>query len=167
MKYKLLLLIIFIANVHPFCSAQQKLKVVLAGLSHDHVNPILDKQKAGQIEIIGIAEPDLQLCEKKKKDYQLPDSIFFKDLKTALQNKHPDLVMVYEAPAEHLSVVEICMPLHIPVVMIEKPLAFTNEDAARIKTLSEKFNTKVYTNFPSIAYSSFNELLKDQVKQVR
>ena len=66
MKYKLLLLIIFIANVHQFCSAQQKLKVVLAGLSHDHVNPILDKQKAGQIEIIGIAEPDLQLSEKKR-----------------------------------------------------------------------------------------------------
>ena len=67
--------------------------------------------------------------------------------------------MVYEAPAEHLSVVEICMPLHIPV-MIEKPLAFTNEDAARIKFLSEKFKTKVYTNFPSIWYSSFIELLK-------
>ena len=146
--------------------AQKILKVGVAGLSHDHVNPILEKQKAGQIEIIGIAEPDLQLCKKKKKDYQLPDSIFFKDLKSALQNKHPDLVMVYEAPAEHLSVVEICMPLHIPV-LIEKPLAFSNEDAARIKTLSEKFNTKVYTNFPSIAYSSFNELLKDQVKQVR
>ncbi|HEY6974968.1 MAG TPA: Gfo/Idh/MocA family oxidoreductase [Chitinophagaceae bacterium] len=159
MKYKLFLLVIFIASVHHFCSAQQKLKVVLAGLSHDHVNAILDKQKAGQIAIIGIAEPDLQLGEKKKKDYQLPDSIFFKDLKTALQSKHPDLVMVYKAPAEHLSVVEICMPLRIPV-MIEKPLAFTNEDAARIKTLSEKFNTKVYTNFPSIWYSSFNELLK-------
>jgi len=159
MKYKLFLLIIFIASIHHFCSAQQQLKVVLAGLSHDHVNPILEKQKAGQIEIIGIAEPDLQLCKKKKKDYQLPDSIFFKDLKSALQNKHPDLVMVYEAPAEHLSVVEICMPLHIPV-LIEKPLAFSNEDAARIKALSEKYNTKVYTNFPSIWYSSFIELLK-------
>src|SRR5215470_16010555 len=119
MKNKLFLLVIFITCVH-FCSAQQKLKVVLAGLSHDHVNAILDKQKAGQIEIIGIAEPDLQLCEKKKKDHQLPDSIFFKDLKTALQNTHPDLVMVYEAPAEHLSVVETCIPLHIPV-LIEKP----------------------------------------------
>jgi len=159
MKYKLFLLITFIASVPHFCASQQKLEVVLAGLSHDHVNPILDKQKAGQIKIIGIAEPDLQLCEKKKKDYQLPDSIFFKDLKTALQNKHPDLVMVYEAPAEHLSVVEICMPLHIPV-MIEKPLAFANKDAVRIKTLSERFKTKVYTNFPSIWYSSFNELLK-------
>jgi len=51
------------------------------------------------------------------------------------------------------------MPLHIPV-MIEKPLAFSNEDAARIKILSEKFKTKVYTNFPSIWYTSFIELLK-------
>src|SRR5690348_18403994 len=116
MKYKLFLLIIFIVYVPHFCLAQQKLKVVLAGLSHDHVNPILEKNKSGQIEIIGIAEPDLQLCQNKKKDYQLQDSIFFRDLKTALQSKHPDLVMVYEAPAEHLSVVEICMPLHIPEI---------------------------------------------------
>ena len=95
MKYKLFLLVIFIACMHHFCAAQQKLKVVLAGLSHDHVNPILDKYKSGQIEIIGIAETSLPLCEKKKKAYQLPDSIFFKDLKTALQSKHPDLVMVF------------------------------------------------------------------------
>ena len=159
MKYKLFLLITCLICVNHFCFAAQKLQVVLAGLTHDHVNGTLAKYKSGQIEIIGIAEPDLQLCEKKKKEYQLPDSIFFKDLKEALQRKHPDLVMVYNAPAEHVGIVEICMPLHIPV-MIEKPLAFSNEDAVKIKTLSEKFKTRVYTNFPSIWYSSFIELLK-------
>jgi predicted dehydrogenase len=159
MKHKLFLTVICFICAYHICSAQSKLKVVLAGLSHDHVNAILSKYDNGQMDILGIAEPDLQLCEKKKKDYQLPDSIFFKDLKTALQKKHPDLVMVYDAPSEHLRIVEICMPLHIPV-LIEKPLAFSYEDALKMQALSEKFKTKIYTNFPSIWYSSFIELLK-------
>ncbi len=158
MKSKSLLVICFLI-VCNFSFAQSKLKVVLAGLTHDHVNAILSKYENGEIDIIGIAEPDQQLCEKKKKDYPMPNSIFFKDLKTALQKTHPDLVMVYDAPSEHLKAVEICMPLHIPI-LIEKPLAFSYEDAVKMQALSEKFKTKIYTNFPSIWYSSFIELLK-------
>ena len=159
MKYKSFLTIICLICAYHICFAQSKLKVVVAGLSHDHVNAILTKYDNRQIDIIGIAEPDQQLCEKKKKEYQLPDSIFFKDLKTALQKIHPDLVMVYDAPSEHLRIVEICMPLHIPM-LIEKPLAFSYDDAVKMQALSEKFKTKIYTNFPSIWYSSFIELLK-------
>src|SRR5437868_3360228 len=124
MKYKHCLLIALLICAHHFCAAQEKLKVVLAGLSHDHVDGTLDKYKNGEVEIIGIAESNKELCEKKKTKYQLPDSLFVKDLKTALQQKHPDLVMVYNSPAEHLGVIETCMPLHIPV-MIEKPLTFS------------------------------------------
>jgi predicted dehydrogenase len=159
MKYKNYLLVICFLISYHFSYGGEKLKVVLAGLTHDHVNAILNKYDNGQIDVIGIAESDLQLCDKKKKDYQLPGSIFFKDLKTALQKKHPDLVMVYDAPSEHLGIVEICMPLHIPM-LIEKPLAFSYEDALKMQALSEKFKTKIYTNFPSTWYSSFIELLK-------
>src|SRR5437868_800959 len=105
MKYKHCLLIALLICVHHFCLAQEKLKVVLAGLSHDHVDGTLDKYKNGQVEIIGIAESNQELCEKKKTKYQLPDSIFYKDLKTVLQKKHPDLVMAYDAPSEHLGIV--------------------------------------------------------------
>jgi predicted dehydrogenase len=159
MKYKICLLIVCLVAVQPICFAQEKLKVVLAGLSHDHVDGTLDKYKNGHVEIISIAESNQELCEKKKTKYLLPDSIFFKDLNTALQKKHPDLVMVYNSPSEHLAVAEKCMPLHIPV-MFEKPLAFSYSDALKIKALSEKYKTKVYTNYPSVWYTSFIELLK-------
>ena len=162
MNYKNCLLPICFLFAYHFSYASNKLNVVLAGLSHDHVNAILDKSRSGLINIIGIAEADQQLCEKKKKDYQLPGSLFFKDLKTALQKLHPDLVMVYDAPSEHLGIAEICMPLHIPM-LIEKPLAFSYDDALKMQTLSEKFKTKIYTNFPSIWYTSFIELLKRSV----
>jgi predicted dehydrogenase len=153
------LFIIFFISTAQICFAQEKLKVVIAGLSHDHVNGILAKGKSGDVIIVGIAEPDLQLCNKKKTDYQLPDSIFYKNLSAALKKNKPDLVMVYNAPADHLAAIETCMPLKIPV-MVEKPLCFSNADAAKIKMLSEKYNTKVYTNYPSLWYTSFIELLK-------
>ncbi len=142
-----------------FCYAQEKLHVVIAGLSHDHVNRMLDKNKDGEIIIVGIIESDKQLSKKKQTAYQLPDSLFFNNLTTAVKKTHPDLVMVYNAPTEHLAIVQACMPLHIPV-MLEKPLCFSNAEAAKIQLLSKKFNTKVFTNFPSAWYSSFIELAK-------
>jgi predicted dehydrogenase len=151
-------LFFFSICIQQICFAQQKLKVVIAGLSHDHVNRMLDKGRSGDIIIIGIAETNQQLCSKKKTDYQLPDSLFYKNLSSALKKNHPDLVMVYNAPVEHLAAIETCMPLHIPV-MVEKPLCFSNAEAAKIKTLSQKFKTKVFTNYPSLWYSSFIELL--------
>jgi predicted dehydrogenase len=44
--------------------------------------------------------------------------------------------------------------------MIEKPLTFSTAVAVKMKTLSDKYKTKVYTNFPSLWYTSFIELLK-------
>jgi len=152
-------LFFFFACVLQTSFAQEKLRIVIAGLSHDHVNSILTKNKNGDALIIGIAEPDQQLCDRIKTAYQLPDSIFYKTLSAALKKNHPDLVMAYNAPVEHLAVIETCMPRKIPV-MVEKPLCFSNAEAARIEVLSKKFNTRVYTNYVSHWYTSNLELFK-------
>ncbi|MCW3118175.1 MAG: oxidoreductase domain protein [Chitinophagaceae bacterium] len=153
------ILLIYLACVQPFCFAQEKLRIVLAGLTHDHVNGILGKNQHGDAVIIGIAEADQQLCDRMKTKYQLPDSVFYRDLATALKKNRPDLVMVYNAPTEHLKVIETCMPLHIPV-MVEKPLCFSYTEAVRIEMLSKKFNTRVYTNYVSNWYTSNLEIYK-------
>lgn len=158
MKNKILILISFLILSMQTGLAQEKLRVVLAGLSHDHVNGILDKNKKGELLIVGISDASTELCNKKKTEWALPDSIFFSDIKTALRKTHPDLVMVFNAPAEHLAIAEVCLPLRIPV-MFEKPLCFSFADARRIDMLSKKFNTKIYTNFPSLWYKSFSGLL--------
>jgi predicted dehydrogenase len=72
-------------------------------------------------------------------EYQLPDSVFYNNLVAALKKNHPDLVMVFNAPVEHLTAIETCMPFKIPV-MIEKPLCFSKADAAKIKMLSQFSN---------------------------
>lgn len=159
MKNKIAFLLLCFTYITVSVSAQEKLHVILAGLSHDHVNRILDKNKAGEIVIEGIVEKDQQLCDKKKDAWQLPGEIFFKDLSSAIIKLHPDLVMVYNAPSEHLPVVKAALPLHIPVMM-EKPLCINYTEAIEIEKLSRKFNTKVFTNFPSQWYTSFNELFK-------
>ena len=75
MKKNFAILFISFACIQ-ICYAQEKLHVVLVGLSHDHVNRMLDKNKAGEIIIVGIAEASKQLSNKKQTAYQLPDSIF-------------------------------------------------------------------------------------------
>jgi predicted dehydrogenase len=141
------------------CFAQEKLRVVIAGLSHDHVNGTLAKCISGKAVILGIAEPDEQLRNRMKTTYRLPDSVFYRDLSTALKKNHPDLVMVYNEPVAHLDVIKICLPFHIPV-MVEKPLCFSYSEALQIDSLSKKYQTPVYTNYVSNWYTSYIELLK-------
>lgn len=160
MKNKNIFLSLFFSCICLLTNAQDKLHVIIVGLSHDHVNRILDKNKAGEIIIEGIVEKDQQLCNKKKEGWQLPGEIFYKDLSLAIKKLHPDLVMVYNAPSEHLAVVKAALPLHVPVMM-EKPLCFNYTEAVAIENLSKQYNTKVFTNFPSQWYTSFNELLKE------
>jgi len=68
------------------CSAQKILKVGVAGLSHDHVNGLMQQYKRGEVVIIGIAEADEQLAGRYKKTFQLPDSLFFKSLNDLLKH---------------------------------------------------------------------------------
>lgn len=139
--------------------AQDKLNVVICGLSHDHVNRILEKGITGEINIIGIAEGNQPLANKKKAAYKFADALFYPNLAAALKKLHPDLVMVFDAPVTHLPAIETALPYHIPI-MVEKPLCVSNEDAARIAALSKKYNTQVFTNYPSHWYVSFNNLLR-------
>lgn len=158
----ILLLCLLIFQQHT--TAQEKLRIVLAGLSHDHVNGTLAKNKNGEAVVIGIAEADQQLCSRMKATYQLPDSIFYNTLEAALKKNHPDLVMVYNAPTEHLGVIKTCMPLHIPV-MVEKPLCFSYTEAKQIQMLSKKYKTPVYTNYVSNWYSSNLEIYHRVLKK--
>jgi len=157
-KIYFLLFVLVLCRQQILC-AQKKLNVVICGLSHDHVNRILDKAKAGELNIIGIAEADQQLANKKKAAFHLPDSLFYSNLAAALEKLHPDLVMVFDAPVNHLPAIEVALPYHIPV-MVEKPLCASNEDAARIELLSKKYNTQVFTNYPSHWYASFENFLR-------
>jgi predicted dehydrogenase len=151
------LMMIMLIGLSASVSARQKLRVVIAGLNHDHIHNILHEFKDGKVDVVGIAEPSRELQLKFGKQYQLPDSLFFTDLKKLLIAKKPDVVLGYNAVADHLGIVQICAPLHIPV-MVEKPLAATLEQAKEIESLSLRYKVKVLTNYETTWYASYHDV---------
>ena len=132
----------------------QTFKVGIAGLNHDHIYNVLNDYKKGRVNIVGIAEPNKHLWEKYGKQFHIPDSLFFIDLKTMVTKKKPQIVLGYNAVGNHVDVVEVCAPLGIPV-MVEKPLAATLVQAKRIEELANKYHISVLTNYETTWYPSF------------
>lgn len=150
--------------------AQSTLRVGVAGLNHDHIYNILNDYKKGRVNLVGIAEPNKHLWEKYGKQFNIPDSIFFTDLKTMIAKRKPGIVLGYNAVGNHVDVVEVCAPLHIPV-MVEKPLAATLPQAKRIEQLANKYHIKVLTNYETTWYPSFQKVYdivnEDSIGKIR
>jgi predicted dehydrogenase len=154
---KIFLTLSIIISMTSLVNAQNKLNVVLAGLNHDHVYLIMDSYKKGEVNIIGIAEENQELIQRFKKQFNLPDSVFFGTLKESLKHKKPDVVLAYNAINDHLSVVETAAPLGVSV-MVEKPLAVTVQQAERMVQLAKQYKTQVLTNYETTWYSSNQEV---------
>lgn len=135
---------------------QTKLNVALAGLSHDHVNLIMNSYVKGEVNIIGIAEENQDLINRFKQRAKLPDSIFFPNLSALLKVKKPDVVLAFNAIEDHLAVVEVAAPLGISV-MVEKPLAVSVKHAVRMADLARKYKIKLLTNYETTWYDSNQE----------
>lgn len=134
----------------------QQLKVVVAGLNHDHVYSIMNSYEKGAVQLLGIAESDPALIKRFKARYKLPDSIFEPDLKVLLSKRKPDVVLAYNAISDHLQVVEAAAPLGISV-MVEKPLATTVKDANRMAQLARQHKIHLLTNYETTWYPSNQE----------
>jgi len=157
-------LLMFAVAAQLFCiraAAQENLTVAVAGLSHDHVHTLLHAYRQHKVDILGIAEADATLVDRYRKNYELPASLFYTSVEEMLQTVHPDVVLAYNAIAEHVAVAEACLPLKVPL-MVEKPLAVSNEQAQRIAELATKYDTPVFTNYETTWYDS-NQTLKQLV----
>ncbi|MDQ6763389.1 MAG: Gfo/Idh/MocA family oxidoreductase [Bacteroidota bacterium] len=168
--FQRVLAILFFTCICKNIFAQQPIRVIVAGLNHDHVHGILNQYNKGLVDIVGIAEPNKQLQQKFGKLYHLPDSLFFDDLKKVVLMKKPDAVLGYNAVAHHVDVVRICAPLGIPV-MVEKPLAATLSQAKEIESLANKYHIKVLTNFETTWYASYKDVYNtvnaDSIGQIK
>ena len=157
-KIKLLLksaalsvVLVFLVTIN--ARAQKGLRLGVAGLNHDHIYGILSRYRDGKADIVGIAEPNKALWIKFGKMFNIPDSLFYTDLKTMVLKKHPDAVLGYNEAAGHVGIVEVCAPLGI-AVMVEKPLAATLEQAKRMEALANQYHTVVLTNYETTWYPS-------------
>jgi predicted dehydrogenase len=134
--------------------AQQPLHVAIAGLVHGHVDGFLRLAKQHpEVQIVGVFEPSAELRKQYAQKYSMPEKIFFSELSTMLEQTKPEAVATFTNTFDHPMVVEACAPRRL-AVMMEKPLAVSNEHARRIQTAAKRYDIPVVVNYETSWYPS-------------
>jgi len=158
MVKEFLIIILSIYNCTPVIAQQdtvkqKPLRVAVVGLVHDHVHWILGYKNKNDIEIVGIAEPNRLLSEKYSKRHGYSMSLVYASMEEMIEKTRPEAVFAFNNIYEHLKVVEYCAPRGIHV-MVEKPLAVSNEHVTKMLALARKFNIYLLTNYETTWYGS-------------
>lgn len=137
----------------------QKVKIGIAGLSHGHSFGVFRHYDTSKVEIVGIAESNPALIERFRKQFNLAEDLFYRDMEEMLKETKPQGIAAFTNTYEHLKLVEICAPFGIHV-MVEKPLAVNSEHMERMTQLSEKYGIFLITNFETTYHPSLNQAHK-------
>ncbi|AYB33782.1 Gfo/Idh/MocA family protein [Chryseolinea soli] len=148
-----LLILIFFAATASAQTASKPFRIGVAGLNHGHAGVILSRAHDGDIEIVGIAEPDRALAEQYLKKFNLPITLWYPTLAEMLDKAKPEAVTGFNSTFDHLEVVKACAPRKIHV-MVEKPLAVNNDHARQIAALAEQHKIHVLVNYETTWYGS-------------
>jgi predicted dehydrogenase len=132
---------------------QKPLRIGIDGLTHTHVHWLLGRAHDGDLEIVGIAEPDRDLAERYLKQYKLPLNLLYPSLTAMLDRTKPEAVAAFNSIYEHLETVKTCAPRKIHV-MVEKPLAVSLDHAKQMKALADENNIHLLVNYETTWYGS-------------
>jgi predicted dehydrogenase len=145
-----------------FGYSQDKLKVRLgvAGMTHGHVNWILNRMEGSNYEVVGIAEENDTLAQRLFSGYGISENLMFHTLVEMIENTAPDGVLAFNSIYEHLEVVEICAPRGIHV-MVEKPLAVNPDHALKMATLARENNILLLTNYETTWYGTTTRIMDE------
>ncbi|HLT75404.1 MAG TPA: Gfo/Idh/MocA family oxidoreductase [Ohtaekwangia sp.] len=135
-------------------------RIAVAGLTHTHVHWVLGRAHDGDIEIVGVSEPNKELAERFLKEHNLPMSLWYPSLETMLEKTNPEAVTAFNSIYEHLEVVRICAPRKIHV-MVEKPLAVSLEHAREMEKLARQHGIHLLTNYETTWYGSNADVVKE------
>jgi predicted dehydrogenase len=135
-------------------------RIGIAGLTHTHVHWILERADDGDIEIVGIAEPNRELAERFLKQHNLPMSLVFSSLEEMVERTKPEAVTAFNSIDEHLQVVRVCAPRKVHV-MVEKPLAISLVHAREMESLAKKFDIELLTNYETTWYGSHFDAMRE------
>jgi predicted dehydrogenase len=140
-------------------------KVGVAGLTHTHVHWILGREKQGDIEIVGIAEPNRELAQRFAKQHGFSMNLVYNTLEEMLDKTKPQAVTAFNTIYGHLEVVKTCAPRGIHV-MVEKPLAVSIDHARQMESLANKHKIHLLTNYETTWYGSnhkaYEMIIKDK-----
>ncbi|MHB1177095.1 MAG: Gfo/Idh/MocA family protein [Daejeonella sp.] len=154
MKKQLSLLFLLILITHTvMAQAKKPLRLGIAGITHSHVHGLLGRPERGDVQIVGIVEPNKELAQRYATRYGYSMNIVFNSLPEMISKTKPEIVAAFGSIFQHLEVVQACAPLGIHV-MVEKPLAASLEHAQKMKALAEKNKILLLTNYETTWYAS-------------
>jgi predicted dehydrogenase len=134
--------------------AQTPVRIAVAGLVHGHVDGFLRPAlKRTDIQIVGIFEPREELRKQYAEKFALPEKLFFADLNAMLDQTRPEAVTTFTNTFDHPMVVEACAARHL-AVMMEKPMAVSNEHARRIQSAVKRSGIPLVVNYETSWYPS-------------
>jgi len=132
----------------------QPLRVAIAGLVHGHVEGFFSNSlHRPEIRIVGISDPDRSLFDRYAAKFALDSALYHAGLEEMLRTTKPQAVLVYSSTFDHRNIVELCAKHHI-LVMMEKPLAVSLEDARAIERAAHEGNIQVLVNYETSWYPS-------------
>ncbi|NNE28370.1 MAG: Gfo/Idh/MocA family oxidoreductase [Saprospiraceae bacterium] len=135
------------------------LRIGVVGLTHTHVHWILGREKIGDIEIVGVAEPNRDLAKRYMDQHGFSLDLVFDSLEEMIETVKPDAVTAFGTIYDHLKVVEVCAPKGIHV-MVEKPLAVSFEHAKKMAALAKKHGIQLLTNYETTWYPTNHEAFR-------
>lgn len=133
--------------------ATEPLRVGVVGLVHTHVHWILGRENRGDIQIVGIVEPNRELAQRYAEQHGYNMNIVFNTIEEMIEETRPEAVTAFNTIYDHLQVVEYCAPRGIHV-MVEKPLAVNVEHAKKMIALAKKHDIHLLTNYETSWYGS-------------
>ena len=77
MKSIILLVILFCTQMTLAQNQQKPLRIGVGGLTHTHVHWLLGRPDRGDVEIVGIAEPNKDLAERYVKQHDLDPKLVY------------------------------------------------------------------------------------------
>ncbi len=134
-------------------SEAEKLRFGVIGLVHTHVHWILGKMDRGDIEIVGIAEPNRDLAQRYATQHGFSMDIVYDNIEEMVEATHPEAVTAFNTIYGHLEVVEFCAPRGIHV-MVEKPLAVNIDHARKMADIAADHGIYLLTNYETSWYGS-------------
>ena len=121
------------------------------GLVHGHVGWILDREDYGDIEIVGIVEPDRELAIRMSARFGFDMELIYESVEDMLDAVHPEAITVFTNIFDHLAVTKAAALMGVHV-MVEKPLAISLDHAKQMKAAADSAEIHLLTNYETTWY---------------
>jgi predicted dehydrogenase len=142
---------IFMLNSQAQKPLNSPIRLAIAGVTHGHSAFILGRKAISDFILVGIYEPNRELALRYSKTYNFSPKLIYDNLNKMLDSVKPEAVCAFGSIYDHMSVVEVCAPRGIHV-MVEKPLATNVAHAKKMEELAEKFHIYLLTDYETSWY---------------